>query len=269
MAKQKNNTSEVTNGYSLSRYNSLNHGVLSRLKVLPWEDAKELEEIQSSFLEEHQPKGATEKYLVLELANITFRRSRLYQAESALVCKNLYDMGNSSTPYHAKAAKFLSKEDCKQESYENNDTLEKAFYHDASTDQEDIDYYVQKSKHAQDLIDSTLSYEEMLKRLDPYLVEVWKTYEDQYEANKDGLVLYLEERIIKYSQDKIASIKARPYVQQHAIASAYIPDEKTETLQRYETGLDRRFERVLSMLLKLQNHRKESSLVNINPVSLK
>ena len=46
MAKQKNNTSEVTNGYSLSRYNSLNHGVLSRLKVLPWEDAQELEKIQ-------------------------------------------------------------------------------------------------------------------------------------------------------------------------------------------------------------------------------
>ena len=173
-------------------------------------------------------------------------------------------MGNSSTPYHAKAAKFLSKEDCKQEAYENNDTLEKAFYHDSNSDQEDIDYYAEKSKHAQDLIDSSLCYEEMLSKLDPYLFEVWKTYDYEYELNKDGLTLYLEEKIIRYSKDKIASIKARPYVRQHAIASAYIPAEKTETLQRYETGLDRRFERILSTLLKLQDHRKENSLITVN-----
>ena len=104
----------------------------------------------------------------------------------------------------------------------------------------------------------------MLGTLDSDLLENWKTYDYEYEGNKDGLVLYLEEKIIKYSQDKIASIKARPYVRQHAIASSYIPEEKAETLQRYETAMDRRFERLLTMLLKLKSHTKENSLITVN-----
>ena len=45
MAKQKNNTPELTNSYALSRYNSLNHGALSHLNVLPWENAQDLEPV--------------------------------------------------------------------------------------------------------------------------------------------------------------------------------------------------------------------------------
>ncbi len=52
-------SSQICN-YDQSRYNSLNHGVLSRLKVLPWEDPNELGKIQDSFLENHRPVGATE-----------------------------------------------------------------------------------------------------------------------------------------------------------------------------------------------------------------
>ena len=266
-AKQKMNTSEPTNSYALSRYNSLNHGVLSRLKVLPWEDAKELEEIQNSFLEEYQPQGATERYLVLELANMAFRRQRVYQAENALVYKKLSGLDGYSLSYVAKEARFLSKEACPLDDYENRDSLKDVFYHGDENGSDNLEYFAEKSKHAQNLIDLNLSYEQMLKKLDPYLVEVWKTYEDQYEDNKDGLILYLEEKIIKYSKDKIASIKVRPYVRQHAIASAYIPDEKTEILQRYETTLDRRFERLLCMLLKLQSVRKENIAITVGAAS--
>lgn len=262
MLKEYTPKTKTTDTYIQTRYNAVQHGALSRLSVLPWENAKELEEIQQAFIEDHQPKGATEKYLILELANIVFRKARLYQAENSLVCKNLHHLGNSSTSYHAKAAKFLSEEDCRCEGYENNDTLEKAFYHDSTSDQDDIDYYKEKIQFAQNLIDSDLSYEKMLEKLSAYLVELWQSYDYQYELNRDGLILFLEEKIIKYGKNKIASIKARPYVKQHAIACSYIPDEKTETLQRYETTLDRRFERTLATLLKLQEMRKnQTSLI--------
>ena len=257
MKSKKDNCFKKENGYSVSRYNSLNHGVLSRLKVLPWENSEELEEIQQSFLDEHQPKGDTEKYLVLELANIVFRRARLYQAESALVCKELEGLSGYSFEYVAKAAKFLSEEDCQKRTYKNNDTLGNSIYHDLKSDGETIEYFEKQIKLIENLICLDLSYEQMLEKLDPYLLEVWENYEGKYENNKDGLVLFLKEKVIEPSQNKIESIKARPYVKQHAIACSYIPDQKMETLQRYETGLDRRFERILGMLLKLQSIRQE------------
>jgi hypothetical protein len=148
MTKQKMNTSEPTNGYALSRYNSLNHGVLSRMRVLPWEDAQELEEIQNSFLEEHQPKGATEKYLVLELANIAFRRQRLYQAENALICKELRGLDGYYLPYIVKEAKLLTKEDWEQDDYENQDGLKAVLYHDLKSDNLEVKERYQTIQHA-------------------------------------------------------------------------------------------------------------------------
>lgn len=272
-SKAKTNMTKQTESYTSSRYNSLNHGVLSRLKVLPWEDPQELEEIQNSFLEDHQPIGATETYLVLELANMAFRRQRAYQAENALIYKRLHGLdGYSFSRHTAKEAGFLTKEACKQGDYKNQDSLKDVFCNDFESDQLEINRRNQIIQDIQKLIKTNLSYAEMLNKLDSDFLELWQQrleYDEDrdYTATKQSLIDCLEEHVIKWNREKNASIKARPSVKQHAIGCAYIPDERTETLQRYETTLDRRFERILSMLLKLQSVRKENSLITVNQTS--
>ncbi len=104
--------------------------------------------------------------------------------------------------------------------------------------------------------------------MDPDLVQLWQECLNDDEENgftptKESLIEFLKENVIKYNQDICTSIKAKPYVQQQVIGKSYIPVEQTETLQRYETSLDRRFERLLGMLLKLQSVKKENIAITV------
>jgi len=67
--------------YQLSRLNAVNHGVLSKHTVLPWEDQKEYRELLDALIADHNPQGQTELYLIEELAGIIWRKRRLRLAE--------------------------------------------------------------------------------------------------------------------------------------------------------------------------------------------
>ena len=69
--------SAETNGYERSRLNALRHGILSRHRVLPWEDRSEYDDLLESLMAEHAPYGPTEHHLVEELASILWRKQRL------------------------------------------------------------------------------------------------------------------------------------------------------------------------------------------------
>src|SRR5450759_2936088 len=60
-------------GYDVTRFNALRHGVLSRYTVLPWEDVDEYRGLVSALVTEHAPQGLTEEHLVEELAGIVWR----------------------------------------------------------------------------------------------------------------------------------------------------------------------------------------------------
>lgn len=252
---------KTTDTYAQTRYNSVQHGALSRLSVLPWENAQDLEEIRINFFEEYQPKETTETYLVLELANIVFRKQRLYQAENALVVKNLAGVPT----YHLSGeAKLLS-----QEGFKGQVTVHSALYPDLVADQNEIRTCEESIGWAQKAIQSNLSYEKLLQQCGPVLIESWKEWLEDEEAGyvptKESFIQFLKENVIDYYQDERATIKTKPYAKQQAIGSAYIPNDKTETLQRYETGLDRKFERTLCMLLKLQEVRKaQGTIISAN-----
>src|SRR5919202_1736777 len=76
-------------GYGVSRWNALRHGVLSRYTVLPWESEAEYHELLNALVQEHQPHGPTEEHLVEELAGILWRKRRLRLAEAASFRKGL------------------------------------------------------------------------------------------------------------------------------------------------------------------------------------
>src|SRR6185369_9271291 len=76
-------------GTSLTRFNALRHGILSKYALLPWEDPEEYATLLAAFVEEHAPQGPTEEHLVEELAGVLWRKRRLRMAEGAALRRGL------------------------------------------------------------------------------------------------------------------------------------------------------------------------------------
>ena len=88
-------------GYELSRFNAVQHGILSRYTVLPHEGEAEYLALLAALVEEHQPRGATEMHLVEELAGCVWRKRRVLMAEGAAIRRGLYDVATDT--YHSPA----------------------------------------------------------------------------------------------------------------------------------------------------------------------
>ena len=91
-------------GYELSRFNALQHGILSRHTVLSHEDGVEYADLLTALTAEHQPAGATEMHLVEELAGCVWRKRRVLMAEGAAIRRGLYDVATDSFNSPAPAA---------------------------------------------------------------------------------------------------------------------------------------------------------------------
>src|SRR5271156_3183692 len=76
-------------GYEVTRFNALRHGVLSRYTVLPWEDEDEYCRLLDALVAEHKPKGPTEEHLVEEIVGVLWRKRRLRLAEGAALHRGL------------------------------------------------------------------------------------------------------------------------------------------------------------------------------------
>jgi hypothetical protein len=105
------------------------------------------------------------------------------------------------------------------------------------------------------------AYDKSLQKLGPETREHWQErleydFEDgeEYAANASDLLKFLTKLLPDYAKRE-AHIKSRPVVQAQAFGESFDPD-RLEVLARYETHLDRKFERILSMLLSLQSQRR-------------
>src|SRR5271156_5528747 len=76
-------------GYEVTRFNALRHGVLSRYTVLPWEDQDEYCRLLDALVAEHKPKGPTEEHFVEEMVGVLWRKRRLRLAETAAYRRGL------------------------------------------------------------------------------------------------------------------------------------------------------------------------------------
>jgi hypothetical protein len=75
-------------GKQRSSLNALRHGLTGQTVVLPTEDHSAYQRHSQSFLDEHQPKGATETQLVQSLIDTSWRQNR-----AAAVETNLFSLG--------------------------------------------------------------------------------------------------------------------------------------------------------------------------------
>jgi len=250
--------------YEATRFNALQHGVLSQHTILPWEDGEEYLTLLEALAAEHKPKGPTEEHLVEELAGVIWRKRRLRLGESAAHHRALR---RAADPYqHTAEAALIDvvgdvEADCIGDAIratEGQTTEERADLEaDRAMTEEAIRILAKPS---------SLAYSRALAALrndtrgwwDQQLG--WKPadYEkDQtpYRADADSLRRFLESEVLPWYERRERELDSRPLIRSQAHGEAVDPD-RLERLARYEVHLDRKLERMLAMLFKLQELRR-------------
>jgi len=74
-------------------------------------------------------------------------------------------------------------------------------------------------------------------------------------ADVDGLCHFLENKVLSWFEKRREEIGRRPLLRDQAFGESLDP-EKLERLGRYEVHLDRKLERMLSVLLRLKDLRR-------------
>jgi hypothetical protein len=249
-------------GYEMTRFNALRHGVLSRYTILPWEDHDEYCRLLDALVAEHRPKGPTEEHLVEEMVGILWRKRRLRLAEAAAYRRGL------------KSAVFQDRQ-----------TIEAALVHldigkqtaaSATMELADLDQRETVTARALDLLRAgkTRAYDKALGSLSEKTQERWKELikpkpelgllmfsneENRYTANADGLFEFLQDEVMPSYEARRKELQNRPALREHAFGEALDVD-KLDGLARYETHLDRKLERMLTMLIRLQDLRRVAAV---------
>ncbi|MFT7577945.1 MAG: hypothetical protein ACI9XZ_004348 [Alphaproteobacteria bacterium] len=256
-------------GYSASRLNAVQHGILSRHAVLPWEDADEYERLFQALVAEHKPAGPTEEHLVEELVGVLWRKNRLRLAEASTYHRALKSTTDKFSTT-ADAALVLAPT-----SHQKVDVSEalKAAPDDTQRDLSDLEADRRMTEKALQILRSGKadSYDVALLTLHESTRSSWGnqlTWEaDDYEADETpyaldapSLLRFIETEIVDWYDRQREQIELRPRVRAQALGESLDP-HKLERLGRYEVHLDRKFERTLSTLLRLQELRRSREQV--------
>lgn len=244
-----------TQPYEVVRFNALKHGILSRYTVLSHESHADYESLVNSLMDEHLPAGATEQHLIEELASVIWRKRRVLQAEGATINKGLKESSRNAKTIIPAAAPFelgLSGDDIRIQ-----DVMDRT--------PEDVTENQRAARHDLDATYKATAilrkggdraYDRALRALLPDSREWWEGYveDEEYTADAEGLASFITEHLspLCYQQEK----ESRHH---DAIVNQTIGEGlqayKLEKLSRYETHLDRKFERTLAMLIKLKDIR--------------
>ena len=270
----------------LTRFNALRHGVLSRYTVLPWENADEYHAIVAALVAEHAPQGPTEEHLVEEIAGIMWRKRRLRLAEAAAHRRGLEETLESYREtvkvalVHLGATVADTQEDMADEDMADMDERVvdaiRATAADTQEDMADMAADEAMTRRALELLGSKrndayeaglAAYEAGLAALREDIQSLWadrlardpdKLGEDEQPATADveGLRRFLEGEVLPGFDNRRKELANRPLIREQAFGEALDPD-KLERLGRYEIHLDRKLERMLAMLLRLKDLRRE------------
>jgi hypothetical protein len=253
-----------TGGTEITRFNALRHGVLSRYTVLPWESADEYQTLVAALVAEHRPQGPTEEHLVEELAGVLWRKRRLRLAEAAAHRRGLE---NTFDSYRGTAKAALAHVETADESSDVCEAV-RISSEDEEDEIQDIQGDEAMTQRALGLLGSLRNdrYEAALAALredtrswwsdilarDPAVLE---EDEEPFTADPDGLLRFLESKVLPWFEDRKKQLDNRPLIREQAFGEALDPD-KLERLGRYEVHLDRKLERMLAMLLRLKDLRQ-------------
>jgi len=264
MTKTKPDSPTETAGTETTRFNAMRHGVLSRYTVLPWESADEYQTLVAALVAEHAPQGPTEEHLVEEVAGILWRKRRLRLAEAAAYRRGL---NGTLSPYRETVKVALVHLDDPGASADVTDAI-RATTEDTEEDIRDMQDDEAMTRHALGLLDSTRNdrYEAALASMREDTRTWWSDTlaedpddqeedEEPFTADPEGLRRFLEEEVLPWFEDRKKELDNRPMIREQAFGESLDPD-RLERLGRYEVHLDRKFERMLSILIRLRDLRR-------------
>ena len=253
-----------TGGTDITRFNALRHGVLSRYTVLPWESTDEYRAVVEALVAEHRPQGPTEEHLVEEIAGILWRKRRLRLAEAAAHRRGLQ---GTLASYRETVKVALVHLDTDGQSERVVDAI-KATVADTQEDMTDMAADEAMTRRALELLGSRRNdaYEAALAALREDKQAWWADTlacdpdelgegEEPATADVEGLRRFLEGKVLPWFENRQKELANRPLIREQAFGEALDPD-KLERLGRYEVHLDRKLERMLTMLLRLKDLRR-------------
>ena len=268
MTKTTQTLPAETGGTEITRFNALQHGVLSRYTVLPWESADEYRAVVEALVAEHAPEGPTEEHLVEEIAGIMWRKRRLRLAEAAAHRRGLE---GTLASYRETVKVALVHLDTTGQSERVVDAI-RATAADTDEDIADMEADEAMTRHALELLGSKRNdaYEAALAALREDTQAWWADTlagdpdelaagEEPATADVEGLRRFLEGEVLPWFENRNKELANRPLIREQAFGEALDPD-KLERLGRYEVHLDRKLERMLTMLLRLKELRQEADV---------
>jgi FAD/FMN-containing dehydrogenase len=253
--------------YEFARFNALRHGVLSQHTVLPWENGGEYSTLLEALVAEHKPQGPTEEHLVEELAGVIWRKRRLRMGENAAHHRALM---RAADPYQdtAKAALIDVAGDVEINAV---DDAIRATEQQTPEDRADLEDDQAMTEEALRILanPSPSAYSCALAALRDDTRTWWEEQlgwnaddyeEDQvpYAADAASLRRFLEAEILAWYEKRRQELEYRPLIRAQAFGEAVDPN-RLERLARYEVHLDRKLERMLAMLFKLQELRRTAN----------
>ena len=247
----------------ITRFNALRHGVLSLYTVLPWEDEQEYRAVVSALVAEHTPQGPTEEHLVEEVAGIIWRKRRLRLAEAAAHRRGLED---TLKPYRETVKAALVHLDAAEQSERVVDAI-RATETDTEDDIRDVQDDESVTRQALKILGGkrTDAYEAALAVLREDTQEWWSDQlarepeeldegEESAAADREGLRQFIDGEVLPWFENRKKELAYRPLIREQAFGES-LDVHKLERLGRYEVHLDRKLERMLSMLLRLKEMR--------------
>ena len=241
--------------YEAVRFNALKHGILSRYTVLSHESHADYESLVNSLMDEHLPAGATEQHLVEELASVIWRKRRVLQAEGACINQGLKVSAQNAKSVIPAAAPFemgLSGE------HTDIRDLMDLKPDDVTETQRTARHDLEATRKASAILDKggDRAYDKALRALLPETREWWLSYVDdeEYMADATGLSAFITEQVTPFVYRQEKAIRHHDAIVNQTIGEG-LQAYRLEKLSRYETHLDRKFERTLAMLIKLKEIR--------------
>jgi hypothetical protein len=261
---------------ALTPFTAAGFGILSRHTVMPWEDEREYQALYRGLLEAHNPVGPVETHLIEELAGVIWRKQRLRQAEAALYRSEIAGLAAGSENSQkivirnaliGKAPGYVSHKvgagGTAVTAVVSGGKDERAALMQAPKEEAQV-------KRALAHLEKGCSYKEGLAALpecyrdeyqEEYLHETLPYAEDgedieyTYEEKPEELAYYLRNEVIPNLEQQALVQEHADDIAEHVKGMAF-NGKKLEQLGKYEQALDRKMERTLAVLLKMQDIRK-------------
>ena len=250
--------------YETTRFNALQHGVLSRHMVLPWEDRGEYQALLDALVAEHAPGGPTEGHLVEELAGIFWRKRRLQLAETAIYREKLRKDATSTLDPDQIARAALLPVAVRHKVKVDIPQALTATPADTARDLRDVKRDQAMTHRAENILAAAEpgAYARALAALRDDTRSCWlECLEDSsaddssYQATAEALEAWLRRNRKEWFEDPIVELEHRDAIREQAFGSAYAT-QRLEVTTRYEVHLDRKLERILAMLIRLRELRR-------------